>query len=81
MSHMVKIRHGVPLPDAYARWPFAKMQVGDSFVAGKSESHGELVTLAARIRSLAWKFSKRHGGRMKFPVHVVGDEVHCWRTK
>ena len=63
------IDKGVPLP---RRFPFADMQVGDSF-AVPPDVKRPAVTVAAM------RYGRNHG--MKFTVRLTPDRtLRCWRT-
>lgn len=54
-----------------ARYPFADMEIGDSFVAPAEENKG--------VRSAAHSYSKRHG--KTFTCHrQVDGTVRVWRV-
>jgi len=62
-----KIEKGIEIPDGWSKYPFSKMEVGDSFFvktkSGKS----------------AYMYSKRHG--MRFTVRKEGDGFRIWRIE
>ena len=67
------IESGVPLAPkkrAARVWPFASMQVGDSFISPQS---------APRTNAAAAHYQKRHDG--KFAVRTVDGTVRCWRVE
>jgi hypothetical protein len=69
----IVIEKDVPLP-ASAKWskyPFAEMEIGDSFVVPR-ERHEQL-------RSASSWAGRRHG--RKFTIRIVGEQVRCWRIK
>jgi hypothetical protein len=64
----MKVEKNVPIP---VKYPFAGMQVGDSF-AVPSNIRREMVSVAA-IR-----YGRKHG--MKFTVRQMPDRTYrCWR--
>jgi hypothetical protein len=66
----MKIEKNVPLPVIY---PFAKMEVGDSF-AVPSSIRRETVSVAAN------RYGAKHG--MKFTVRLMPNRSYrCWRIE
>jgi hypothetical protein len=66
----VKVEKDVPLP---VKFPFAGMQVGDSF-AVPPDVKRPAVTVAAM------RFGRKHG--MRFTVRQVADKTYrCWRIE
>lgn len=64
----MKIEKGIPVPRSY---PFAEMQVGDSFAVPESLQR-MTVTVAAK------RYGDKHG--MKFTVRAMPDKsFRCWR--
>ena len=53
------------------KYPFLKMDIGDSFAAPKTE--------AAKLRSASSLYSIKSGKR--FTVRTLGDVVRVWRQK
>lgn len=72
---MVRIEKGVPLPTNKSKYPFAKMEIGDSFVVNE--------TTPSRTSTYAHYAGKRLG--MKFTVRTVEEEgrkvIRVWRVK
>lgn len=65
----MKVEKGVPLP---AKYPFAGMQVGDSFAVPLGIKR-QAVSVAAH------RYGKAHG--MKFTVRLMPDRTfRCWRV-
>jgi hypothetical protein len=67
---MPPIDKGVPIPN---RFPFAQMQVGDSFVMPTTVS-----------RSILSVYARRYGDKhnMKFTTRQMPDgAIRCWRTQ
>jgi|SanBayMetagenome_1026888.scaffolds.fasta_scaffold106850_3 hypothetical protein len=66
----VKVDKNIPIP---VKFPFAGMQVGDSF-AVPPDVKRPAVTVAAM------RFGRRHG--MRFTVRQVADKTYrCWRIE
>lgn len=74
---MIEIEKGVPIPKADvgrdAKYPFAQMEVGDSFVLKKD------ATTADRLNS-STKFRKKRYGE-KYIQRSIGDEIRVWRVE
>lgn len=73
---MYKIQKNIPIPAKKPQgrkqvYPFARMEVGDSFVVPLSKSK----SLASSIN----KYAKSLG--MKFTRRVLGKEVRVWRIQ
>lgn len=68
MNDLVKIDKGIPIPATpkASRWPFAAMQVGDSFLATEN------------LRTALWMYSKKYD--MKFSSRREGDGIRVWRV-
>ena len=69
-GRVIKIQKDVPMDFAKNKYPFAEMEVGDSFFAKKSE--------VDKVRSAASHHSKRHGGG-RFTTRAVRGGYRCWR--
>jgi len=72
---MYEINKNVPIPaknrePGCTKYPFAKMEVGDSFLANTKQT---------TICNAAKGFEHRHGGAYKFATRVEGDCVRIWR--
>lgn len=72
-----KIEIGIPIPPEpepkKAKYPFAEMEVGDSFrFLGK---------LKVSVRQAATLYAHRDGSRKEFVVQPEGDDYRIWRTK
>ena len=64
------IDKGVPIP---ARYPFADMQIGDSFAVPPTIKR-------SAINVAAMRYGRRHG--MRFTVRQVADKTfRCWRIE
>lgn len=67
---LLRIDKGVPIPN---RYPFAEMEVGDSF-AVPSHINRTTVSIAAM------RYGRDH--KMKFTVRLMPDRSYrCWRIK
>lgn len=65
-----RIEKNVPMPQ---RYPFAQMEVGDSFAVPEGVSR-----TAVSISAL--RYSRKHGG--KFTVRLMLDRsLRCWRIE
>ena len=70
---MIKIEKGIPVPTPRAtpaKYPFAEMEIGDSFYVARG---------VAYIRSVASTRGKALS--RKFAVQAEGDGVRVWRTE
>ena len=68
---MFAIEKEIPIPAVQRknhRWPFAQMEVGDSFV-----------TSLQSVRNAAHAYGVRN--QQFFAVRKIGNEFRCWRTK
>ena len=75
---MIKIESGVPAPTGRSGYPFASMDVGDSFLIEAAD--GDAAKKASTsIGASARNFSK--GKATKFTVRRVEGGVRCWRTE
>lgn len=80
----MKVESGVPIPKITrvrttgTRYPFDRMQLGDSFAVPMKDDSEE--TVLNRVRTAIHRYVKDYGG--KFTVRVMDDEtVRVWRTK
>ena len=74
----IKIETGIPLPPANgAKYPFATMNVGDSFFVPFDGEDPN--TVRERIGSPAGQWSRRH--EQKFTVRRVAGGMRVWRIK
>lgn len=75
---MFTLEKNVPMPPrkaGTARYPFASMEVGDSFAIPKDDKAASAISAAARVWAL------RHGlHNHKFSVRSNGSTVRIWRT-
>lgn len=67
---MYQVEKNVPLPSRYSRYPFAQMEVGDSF---------EVPVDSARNAQHA-VYQENRRGEKKFTFRKMGDVARCWRT-
>lgn len=66
----MKIDKNIPYP---VKYPFADMEVGDSFLVPALVKRSAVTVYAGR-------YGKEHG--MKFTVRVMPDRtLRCWRTE
>lgn len=66
-----KVEKGLRIPAARARYPFAEMAVGDSFLVPQTRAHW--------ARSAAQHWGAEHG--VKFTTRSVNGGVRIWRVK
>lgn len=71
-----KLSKSVPLPgtqggEGIARYPFAEMDVGDSFLVPHS--------LSESVKAACYSYGRRH--RMKFVSRKVGNGRRVWRQE
>lgn len=71
MISNVEVESGVPLPVERRRYPYAQMQVGDSFVV-------RAVSLQV-VCNANYRTGKKLG--RKFVARKVEDGVRVWRTE
>ena len=76
MSDTIVIEKGIPMPSRNTThaYPFAQMEVGDSFVVPKARKAG----LAQAART----YTTKTDGTVKFTLRTskVDDEVRMWRV-
>jgi len=66
------IEKDIPLPEFDSKYPFGKMEVGDSFALSLGDR--------SRVTSVATRYSKTED--VKFTIRKVSDtEARCWRIK
>lgn len=79
------LESGIPLPKTNrpgrtgSKYPFAQMEVGESFLVGNN-SKGEPLTQGT-IRSALGAFSKRNPDSGKFSVRMTDQGLRVWRTE
>jgi hypothetical protein len=74
----IQIESGYPAPTrstARAKYPFAKMEVGDSFFMKSGFPEHE----RGRVSAAACAYAKKHG--VKFSTKVFDNGVRTWRIK
>jgi hypothetical protein len=72
VTALYAIERGVPLPPREPNeFPFAGMDVGDSFLVTDSDSF-------ASARAAASQYARIHG--VKFTARAVADGLRVWRT-
>ena len=63
----IVVEKNVPIPGVMeSTFPFAQMEVGDSFV-----------TKDTRLRQYAAHYAKKH--KKKFTIRTAEDGMRCWR--
>lgn len=68
---MIKIEKGVPVADARVKYPFADMEVGDSFwIGGLQDPNAP--------RGAAFRWGSNHG--VSFKTRKEKDGVRVWRV-
>lgn len=68
----IKVEKGIPLPSSYGKYPFSKMEVGDSFKWP--------LECRARLNTAAANYAKSHD--MRFTIRAISPrELRIWRTK
>jgi hypothetical protein len=75
----IKVEAGVPVPcdSPHQKYPWAAMEVGDSFFAPCSPS--EIRRLRNNLRNGAAQWALRRGGGRRFFARPHGDGVRVWR--
>jgi hypothetical protein len=78
---MVKIDKSIPIPQAKydrivrypvaTKWPFAEMEVGDSFQVSADERQTVMSTIT---------YYRKFHTDVKFTVRKYGKAYRCWRT-
>ena len=66
---MIKIESGIPMP---AKFPFAEMKVGDSFLIPAGVNKGTVAVYANR-------YAKKTG--TKFTTRKTPEGYRCWRIE
>ena len=76
---MYEIEIGVPIPEARNKYPFAAMQVGDSFSVPVPPG-ADASAFIAPIRTLCYQHGKRRG--LKFAVRLCDARTtaRVWRV-
>lgn len=76
------VEKGVPIPEPKHAYPFAEMEVGDSFFvpcASKCDRQQLQTNVASRAASFRAKQCPR--GREYFSTRVVEGGLRCWRVQ
>lgn len=75
---MIKINKGIEMPKTTqgrpSKYPFEKMEVGDSFEYPKGIYKGSLL-------SAAKNWAKRNNKKWDFSVRTIDGKFRLWRTK
>lgn len=76
---MYKIESGIPMPAANAggptTYPFADMQIGDSFAVPFGDDRKAAV---ARVTAAKQQYARRHG--VKLSIRTFESDMRVWRT-
>lgn len=84
-----KIERGVPMPKIHvsrSSYPFAEMEVGDSFAVplsgdlASAGKNGDYDRTQVRVRSAACSHQRRHGGKFSVRVNKAEGVLRCWRV-
>jgi hypothetical protein len=80
-KEMIQIDKGVQMPTRMPRndYPFAQMEVGDSFGIPVPEGQ-KAASAARRMYAAVQAHSKRANNGTKYAVRTMGDQVRVWRT-
>ena len=76
-----EIDKGVPMPDRPTRYPFAGMDVGDSFLIEVRGGRRQEALVRRRVSAAASDYRRRHGASAKFDSRVTLDGVRVWRVE
>ena len=77
-----EIEKNIPVTDARSTrnvYPFADMEVGDSFFVPVTENIGK-VSLGRRLRSAVHNHTKLEGVESTFSVRQYGEGMRVWRV-
>jgi hypothetical protein len=74
----IVVESNIPAPTGRSGYPFAAMDVGDSFMI-KTEDAVASKKSATAIGASARNFGKKHPS--KFTVRLVDGGVRCWRVE
>jgi hypothetical protein len=70
----IKIEKGVPLPTNGSKYPFAEMEVGDSFAV--------LIKEENKIRAAAGAYNSKHKGESRLSIRKLSDNsFRCWKVE
>lgn len=77
---MIQIDKGIQMPARKTRteYPFAAMQVGDSFAVPVGEDQNA-ATVARRLYTAANLYMKRANNGTKYAVRTMDGSVRVWR--
>ncbi len=73
----ISIDTDIPVPAVYgkySKYPFAKMEVGHSFLIDSNDD-------VASVRQAASHFVRRSKSKMKFSIRKTLDGFRCWRVE
>lgn len=87
---MFEIEKDVPIPETRqgrgSKYPFAEMEVGDSFLVEPEEDPNlgvvdeeEYAKVRGRVSNVAYKYGKDHD--KKFTVRQTDEGVRVWRVE
>ena len=72
----IEVENAVPIPPSRrlpTKYPFAKMQIGDSFLVKGTENE------CVAARNAAWNYASRH--KVRFTSRIInGMGIRIWRT-
>jgi len=79
---MIKIDKSIPIPIRTRRgtYPFADMQIGDSFFVTLKNDYKTKRSLASSIHGSA-KYMKKTIKDFKITIRSVENGVRCWRVE
>lgn len=84
-TQTITIEKNIPLPERVwgahgrpSKYPFAQMEVGDSFAITAIEQPAE--KLRNNIGNCAIKWTQKNAPERKFSTRVTGGTVRIWRT-
>ena len=80
---MIQLDDGIEIPESYNtprnKYPFAQMQVGQSFTMS-SETYDEFKKVRAAVSASARSYAAKHAG-VKFVIRTVEpNKLRVWRT-
>ena len=80
----IEIEKNIPLPyfeqgSRTSKYPFAKMEVGDSFAVKATDNNTEKIR--QQLYSAYRHFIFHHKHEWKFITRISDDEVRIWRIK
>lgn len=73
---MYEIEKGIPLPGLNTKYPFEKMEVGDSFFIENpiKDNRGNPLSLSGQA-------NQRYGGKKRFAQRKEGSGIRIWRIE